>query len=638
MPFANYLVICLAFLVLQLYLLFSLVLYWRKWRYLLAQNSQSQLNQSYPWHQWINQQIQLSQTHQKLIDREEVLAELDLHLESCIRYQLLQRIGYSAPLLGVILTVLNLALSLPSTSALLKFDSQQLMSITSTLIWGVGIGAILAFLNQIWMLIASAYANQVRKAISTWLTFEPDFQSEYIHPRQANRILSESATGVNQLSNVIRMHHDNASAFVKLYHDMYQQVGELKHTFHLLSDQIGQLGNETKLWRSASNEMRAEAHKTVAFNTQVSEAVANYSDQFTGITSALKPILNNYHEQAEHFQQLFQNLEQYNESTHSLLTQQTQLYQQQQTAWQEYLDHAQNQLIPAQHSYIESTQALASGTLQIQAELVQLSNSLQQVRTQSQGVAAQWNEQANTLRQLQTVFHDSIHSPLKQVVVSNQATVATWQNIANMTQQSFQDWEGILSHANSIVSNQVVTQQDTLANTKTFLQTAQQELTVMLSAAQQQLQTSAQTNLQVNKTNQELEQAAVVLAKTINQFQHFIQTDFAQSNQIFADTLSRIEANSTSLTKALAAVVPQLQHMVEGINQSTASLQPLENFSPQLNGLIYSMSNLTQSLQAIQQIPQKLDLAITRIDQQARASSISGFLKKWNFFSSKNGS
>lgn len=97
--------------------------------------------------------------------REDALQELDTRIASDGSYLLLQRMGVMAPLLGVVLTVAGFFW--------LKVgdDDQSLQNIlwaVTPLISGVGTGAVLALVNQVFLHIASRRVESLRMTARDW--------------------------------------------------------------------------------------------------------------------------------------------------------------------------------------------------------------------------------------------------------------------------------------------------------------------------------------------------------------------------------------------------------------------------------------------------------------------------------------
>jgi hypothetical protein len=98
--------------------------------------------------------------------RDDVLKELDTHIAARRDYLLLQRLGVIAPLLGVILTVIGFGW--------LHFEDaesqslNQLIGAVSPLVIGVGAGAVLAAINQVFLHFAGSRAEGLRMAARTW--------------------------------------------------------------------------------------------------------------------------------------------------------------------------------------------------------------------------------------------------------------------------------------------------------------------------------------------------------------------------------------------------------------------------------------------------------------------------------------
>jgi len=119
----------------------------------------------FPWLRWISESFPEDTTPTNLT-RDDVLQELDSRLAADSRYLLLQRMGVMAPLLGVILTVMGFAwLDVPESE---EQSLGQILFAVTPLVAGVGTGAVLAFINQGLLHLASTRVESLRTAARTW--------------------------------------------------------------------------------------------------------------------------------------------------------------------------------------------------------------------------------------------------------------------------------------------------------------------------------------------------------------------------------------------------------------------------------------------------------------------------------------
>jgi uncharacterized phage infection (PIP) family protein YhgE len=120
----------------------------------------------FPWIKWVNSNFPVGTTTPGNYTREDVLDELDTRIASRSDYLFLQRMGVMAPLLGVILTVLGFwFIELPETE---EPSLNEMLSVVTPLVAGVGAGAVLAFLNQLLLHLAGRRAEAVRMIGRTW--------------------------------------------------------------------------------------------------------------------------------------------------------------------------------------------------------------------------------------------------------------------------------------------------------------------------------------------------------------------------------------------------------------------------------------------------------------------------------------
>jgi len=120
----------------------------------------------FAWLDWVHRVFPQGSTTPGSYTRDDVLKELDTRISSSADYLLLQRLGVMAPLLGVILTVLGFWwLKVPDTE---EQSLNDILFAVTPLVAGVGIGAILAFINQGLLHVAGIKAEAVRMAARSW--------------------------------------------------------------------------------------------------------------------------------------------------------------------------------------------------------------------------------------------------------------------------------------------------------------------------------------------------------------------------------------------------------------------------------------------------------------------------------------
>ena len=120
---------------------------------------------NFPWLKWISESFPAN-TAPTNLTRDDVMQELDSRLAADSSYLLLQRMGVMAPLLGVILTVMGFAwLDVPESE---EQSLAQILFAVTPLVAGVGTGAVLAFINQGLLHVASTRVESLRTASRTW--------------------------------------------------------------------------------------------------------------------------------------------------------------------------------------------------------------------------------------------------------------------------------------------------------------------------------------------------------------------------------------------------------------------------------------------------------------------------------------
>src|SRR5690349_11237782 len=139
------------------------------------------------WLQWVISNFSVGSTSAGNFTRDDALQELDSQIASDGNYLLLQRMGVMAPLLGVVLTVagfywLHVGEEDQSLQAIL-------LAVTS-LISGVGTGAVLALINQVLLHIVGRRVESLRLAARAWFdatiwrSYRMNFEKDPMNPAQ----------------------------------------------------------------------------------------------------------------------------------------------------------------------------------------------------------------------------------------------------------------------------------------------------------------------------------------------------------------------------------------------------------------------------------------------------------------------
>jgi methyl-accepting chemotaxis protein len=124
------------------------------------------LPDNFPWLEWVFSNFPAGTKHPPgNFTREEVLQELDTRIASNGEYLLLQRMGVMAPLLGVVLTVVGFYwLNVSDADESLE----SILLAVTPLVGGVGMGAVLALLNQALLHVAGRRVESLRMSARTW--------------------------------------------------------------------------------------------------------------------------------------------------------------------------------------------------------------------------------------------------------------------------------------------------------------------------------------------------------------------------------------------------------------------------------------------------------------------------------------
>ena len=124
------------------------------------------LSREFPWLKWVHTNFPVGTTTPGNYSREDVLQELDTRVASSSDYLLLQRLGVTAPLLGVLLTVVGFIWVDPPENQELTIG--QMLQQVYPLVAGVGTGAALALINQFLLHLAGWKAESLRMTARTW--------------------------------------------------------------------------------------------------------------------------------------------------------------------------------------------------------------------------------------------------------------------------------------------------------------------------------------------------------------------------------------------------------------------------------------------------------------------------------------
>jgi len=255
---AHWLVIVVGsvFLLLQIYCWLRFTLRLRSWRSLLLQLTKqksgraSDFAKESPWLAWIAERFPEGQAPAGTYSRDEVMNELDDYIAADRSYLLLQRLSVMAPLLGVLLTVLG-----AMTLELRPEDLRQLdvmFSRVVPVIAGVGVGALLAFVNQ-WLLHAAG-----RSAASLRITARRWFDA-YIWDALGSYTKSTAEQALESVANVadtILASAEKQTTGAKLIEEAAIAIsaagGNLKASGEQLHEQLDGLPQELGALREAT--------------------------------------------------------------------------------------------------------------------------------------------------------------------------------------------------------------------------------------------------------------------------------------------------------------------------------------------------------------------------------------------------
>ena len=508
---------------------------------------------------------------------------------------------------------------------------------------GVGTGAFLALLNQIWSYFAQNWANDLKKGVSEWIDQQPQLQTLVVHPRQASAILKQSVSAVDQLFNTARQHLANANSFTALYREIHAQVGHLRNTFQLLSDQTKTLSTETSLWRAHSQKLRETANAAADSHAKASQTMLEATRQFAGVGEHVAPSLEQFQEFARQLPRLLAGLSDYGTGLAELSGVQRGLVGDYQQAWDQYQQNWNAEVKPAQDAQLEALTAIQNDSAAVRHGLQELNGSLQQLTGEAKSSAKQWHEQSGMLHEAAAQLANEILPALQTTVAANSQSATHWQHLAATSAEGVQLWSDSVQRLRQSVDHQsgalggaLQQQQEVLASSQTALQGVSAQFTELMQAARDSLENS-------QAAQRELQAASQSLHGSTGQINDFLQSHLQQTHGQLQATVAALQASShamqTSSQEQAAKsvnVLQEVQASIRRLSESLASLKPLQEFGPELQNLAVVSRTLANSLQLLQQLPGQIQELIQaqRAKPPAPEKSNGVFkLRNWKFWS-----
>jgi len=268
-------VLGLLFLIVQLYACFRFLRTMRSWRVIVEKlqssgHSGGQLSAygvQFPWLGWINTHFPAGEDPRGNYSRDDVMKELDNRIAFNNQYILLQRLSVMAPLLGVLMTVGGAMLLNPTTDDLKRLDALYKQVIP--VIAGVGIGALLAFVNQ-WLLhFCSRSADKLRLAARTWFDVGVWDALGNKTKSASERMMESLGVFAEIVQDSANDHQKSAKLMVEATKAIRHAAGKLQKSTGEFTVQIADLPPELKRLHEATDHAVTAIAKLVPTGQQV---------------------------------------------------------------------------------------------------------------------------------------------------------------------------------------------------------------------------------------------------------------------------------------------------------------------------------------------------------------------------------
>lgn len=247
------------------------------------------------WFGWLRSQLFESPRTGRLLlpPRAAALSELDWHLQTPVALGLLTRLGYVAPLIGLLLTAVGFIRFNPNDG----LDLGGMLSSTLPLMLGVAVGAALALVNQSLLLVAQGYADGVRQAIRDWFD-DTAAESARVEPPPPNpaevpaeqmiQTAHRADDAVARLNHAAGMAGTAAGSMGSAADRSGQAADRLaaaaaatERIAAALTDQLAEVGRQTARWTEQVGELDRSIGRTAS-------AVDRLTDQSVRAADALE--------------------------------------------------------------------------------------------------------------------------------------------------------------------------------------------------------------------------------------------------------------------------------------------------------------------------------------------------------------
>ena len=585
-----------------------------------ADNGAAGFDSSFPWMSWVCSEIGVGDC-EPIYSRDDALSELNMRIGSLTAYVILQRTGAMAPLFGVILTVIGF-LMLDSTAfqatnnqSQAGFEIGQIFHVVLPLAAGVGGGAVLALINQVFMICVTKRAEQLRTDARCWF-------DQCIWRNAASSISSAKAQTIasfGKLSDSVNEAADRfttiATSLENAFASVDRSATRLDNTLVTFQSEIEEVPrNVERLQEIAESSVGAMDVVIPACRQLVSDlhdTVAAFSD---AIDTRLSAAIDKHSESAEAFAQ---SLEQVREASIDGL---------------QHAASAITEATDALHSAIESHSSVSR---QLEATIADNLVPTHEVMNQSTDTISVSSDQlkkaATDLRSIVSAVgetQDGLKQQLQEVSLSLTDGTREFREVATKQfEDSFASLTDELGQLRTSLSRgiddfrQVVNEQFARAALEHF--SATEELTKSVDALQDTirqisdggtaieeiLSDHSQASKQIEEINSRLIKDAADLATAAELLSSSVEADVVPGNKALNQCIENLKASADQLAR----------FMNDGLTPATERLVQLENAAANLNDTAVDVSNLRALRSDIESLSESLNNASARISQAADA-------------------
>jgi ABC-type transporter Mla subunit MlaD len=529
-----------------------------------------------PWLKWVDSNFPRDSAAPGNYTRDDVLKELDTQIASNGHYLLLQRAGIMAPLLGVILTMVGFVMFRPPENESESFA--DILSTVTPLVAGVGMGGVLAFLNQ-WLLhLVGRTAEKVRYAARSW--FDAAIWSHVGLDVQAATV--KAITAMERMARAVtqttEQQEQNARTLEASSEAIRQASDSFAQTHRAFGDELralpGMLSELTAAAAAAVETLQtvvpAGQRAVTGFDASVTTFRAAVENQFVEAAKIHRGVNEALHESVGRISESTQQLKVSSGDLQETVNAHT-------NAFKGLNRSLQKQVLPAHEAFLAAISQFngrAEGVLErldsLHGELV---DSLERVAS----LAPQAAEAIAGFAASSTAFHDAVEHKFSPAAEEHQESTDRFSVAVQQLQKSAQG----LAEGETVVHNLV------------RLQT---RLSEELGAVQETLRLAVERLAETGVTlNQSLAAELIPSQRTLH-----------QAAAHFGDSATRL---GTFMEKGIDPVTRQLGHLDELLGRLAGTVEAIGRFAevgPELERLTQSLAQASQVTGAIAALPDQL--------------------------------